>query len=205
MENIRLDVNNPILLMMGIETNNLWNNEFQKELFLKTLYQTAYKNNFSWEHSAIMTRKLGISMKDYVELLKEYMKKLPDVARPIVREIDGQYIITRRPKTTLERLYDKLCELKRLDEIVKFFDRFCMYKTMILTKYKNFKEIYSYDEYRQIEANIKAYTNEEERKRQELLKRQAMEKEKLNKIEIDYIVQKLIILFKIDLKKKKNQ
>lgn len=82
-----LSKKNIILEKHGIETNFLWDNDEQKEIFLKDIYDYSSKYKFSEKSSKKMAEDIGITTSKYLYLVQLYMKDYLKVSK---REMDKE-------------------------------------------------------------------------------------------------------------------
>ncbi len=77
---------NIVLEKHEIETKYLWNNEEQKEIFLKDIYNYSSKNGFTEKSSKEMAKNIGISTSKYLYLIKLYMNEYLNASQKDIEE-----------------------------------------------------------------------------------------------------------------------
>lgn len=177
--NSYLGKKNVVLEKHGIETNFIWNNDKEKELFLKEIYNYSKSNNFSDSSSKKMAEDLGISLSKYLNLLQIYMKEYIKLSDKDIEEKTNHIlspIDKRRLNDNKNALYKKILEVKTKEELKELIFN-CSYDGNILRRdFRFYDKFYSVDDAIKIQARLNIY--EKERKAANSINKKRVKKEK---------------------------
>ena len=123
-----LKVINPILLKEGISTYKLWENDRDKEIVLKYIYNYAQENIYDDNKLEILAKSLGISVNDVKFYAKRYALDYLDYTETEYSNKITEYGISRSKlkaseRSNIAKIYNLLLNAKNLDEIINIVDK----------------------------------------------------------------------------------
>lgn len=118
---------NEVLKKENIYIYFLWNNEEQKELFLKSIYEYSLENNFSLESTKKLALQLNISNTRYLELIKlymkEYLKKTEEETNEITKSNLNRWDQMRAQNVNIQSIFTNIINSNSSEEIDEILNK----------------------------------------------------------------------------------